>query len=104
MKKPIEIETKFAVGDRITWTSQSSGTAKKKTGRILAVVRAGASARWALRSVRPGVPQSRLMVCDLTSADRYLVEVDTGEVFRFYGPLVRTIDGTSGSRGRKVSG
>lgn len=38
------VPRRFKVGDRVEWTSQSNGTSKKKSGEVVAVVRARGTA------------------------------------------------------------
>lgn len=81
------------VGEELDWTSQASGYVKRKTGKIVAIVKAGEDAHAALRKVGETVAPRRVTGRRVSAQDRYLVKVTVGNFpSQFYLPGCKAID------------
>lgn len=81
------------IGQTVTWTSQAMGCEKSKTGKVLAVIRAGQSARALIPAT---AKKSHIKGCkDISQFDRILVEVPTGKnerIKHYYTPKLSMIE------------
>lgn len=83
------------IGESVSWVSSARGVSIPRTGVVIFHLPAGASARKALKALRPKAPTD---VPDVSRGDRYLIEVTIGEtqgapVIRYFVPLASLIDG-----------
>lgn len=101
MNRPEETNEapRIAVGETVTWTSQSGSYSKEKTGEVLAFVPAWASARaFAPQAFQEGQRSRRQFDGSSSAVDRYIVEVPrTGAKGRklasyFYAPLASVVE------------
>lgn len=82
------------IGQTVTWTSQAMGCEKTKTGKILAVIPAGKSAKTLIPVT---AKKSHIKFCnDISTFDRLLVEVPAGKdesIKHYYTPKLSMIEG-----------
>lgn len=74
-------------GQIVTWTSQSQGCEKTKTGTVIAEIKAGESA---MRFVSETAKKSHIKFGDISSKDRILVAVTAGKtkkITHYYCPF-----------------
>ncbi len=92
-KQPYEGPQK-KVGDKLDWTSQSAGYTKRKTGVIIAIVKANEDAFKAVRVHGDQVSTRRILSARISTQDRYLVAVTVvkGEPPTYYLPRCKSID------------
>jgi hypothetical protein len=82
-KKADPVDTKFPVGARIAWQSQSAGRWVKKDGVVLAILAPEESLYGKLKALRISVPDSKVKAQDSARENaRYLVKVDPPAVRR----------------------
>lgn len=84
----VERKTEVRVGDKVTWTSQSGGSWKEKTGEVIAEIPAGESA---MRHLPDYIKKSHIKFCkDFSTYDRVLVAVPSGKdgkITHYYCPI-----------------
>jgi len=82
-------ESKFQIGDTVTWTSQAGGNAKTKTGKVVGVIPANIPAR---NRIPDGFPeyQGRIPIFTSRNHESYLIQV--GKSKRLYWPLVKYLE------------
>jgi hypothetical protein len=82
------------VGETLDWTSQSAGYTKRKTGVIVAIVKANEDAFKAVRNHGDNVSTRRILSARVSTQDRYLVAVTVvkGEPPMYYLPGCKAID------------
>jgi len=79
-------QSKFQIGDTVTWTSQAGGNAKTKTGKVIMTVPAGMMLSevlggfWAKWTIKDNLLRGR-------DHESYLIQV--GKSRRLYWPLVK---------------
>ena len=78
-------------GTRISWSSQASGISKEKTGIVLKYIAAGSPSR---QFIPLGVASRRINGIDVSTVDRYLVEVEGKSGSEYNTPLAVILDMT----------
>lgn len=81
-------ESKFQIGDTVTWTSQAGGNAKTKTGKVIAIVPANRDPRM----VRIGDYNLSRLPPFSSSRDHESYLVQVGKSKRLYWPLVKYLE------------
>lgn len=80
------------IGDTVTWTSQSQGCEKTKTGKIIAEIPAETSGK---SKVPETAKKSHIKFDDKSSNDRILVAVPAGKdgnITHYYCPLKSVLE------------
>ena len=80
------------IGDTVTWTSQSQGIEKEKSGIIIAFIKRN---EFAYALLPKGTKKSHIKFSSRSLSDRVLVEVKAGknnDINHYYAPLKRELE------------
>lgn len=80
------------IGAKVTWQYQAGGVEFEQTGKVLSFVEAQVPAGVTLENLGVDATSRQKKFSDVSSNDRYLIEVNADGVMYYYAPMTSVVD------------